>query len=142
MRSWLGMTMLLAALLLASLPAQAQSKRKQGQQLERMQSVLTAAMRWGEFEQAWELVDPAYRKAHPMTELTLARYQQVQVSGYTDGTSSVADDGSVLRNIDLRVINKHTMAERTVRFREQWRWDAEARRWWLAGGLPDLWAGE
>jgi len=142
MRSWLGMTMLLAVLLLASLPAQAQSKRKQGQQLEQVQSALTAAMRWGEFEQAWELVDPAYRQTHPMTDLALARYQQVQVSGYTDRTSSVADDGSVLRNVDLRVINKHTMAERTVRFREQWRWDAEARRWWLAGGLPDLWAGE
>jgi hypothetical protein len=142
MRNWLGITVLLGTLLLASLPAQAQSKRRQGQQLEQMQSALTAAIRWGEFEEAWELVDPAYRQAHPMTELVLARYQQVQVSGYTDRTSSVAEDGTVLRNIDLRVINKHTMAERTVRYREQWRWDAEARRWWLAGGLPDLWEGE
>lgn len=142
MRRWLTITLLLASLLLASLPAQALGKRKQGQQLEQMQSALAAAIRWGEFEEAWELVDPRYRQAHPMTDLTLARYQQVQVSGYADRTSSVADDGSVLRNIDLRVINKHTMAERTVRYRELWRWDPEARRWWLAGGLPDLWDGE
>jgi hypothetical protein len=48
----------------------------------------------------------------------------------------------VLRNVELRVINKHNMAERSLRYREEWRWDPEAKRWWLVVGLPDLWDGE
>jgi hypothetical protein len=141
MRSWL-VTIALSALLLAvALPLEAQGRRKQGQQLEKLQSTLAAAVRWGEFEQAWQLVDPAFRQANPMSELEFERYQQVQISGYSERASSVADDGRVLRDIELRVINRHTMAERTLRYQEQWRWDPEAKRWWLAGGLPDLWSG-
>jgi len=152
MRSWgiWGLNMrrginLLAVLLLALMvvaPANAAGKRKKSSQLESMQGAYAAAIRWGEFEQAWELVDPVYRAAHPMTELEFERYQQVQISGYTDKNSSVAEDGAVIRNMELRVINKHTMAERSLRYREEWRWDPEAKRWWLAVGLPDLWDGE
>lgn len=140
MRSWLVMMALSALLLAAALPAEAQSWRKQAQQLEKMQSALAAAVRWGEFEQAWQLVDPAYRQAHPMTELEFERYRQVQISGYGERSRGLAENGDALRDVELRVINKHTMAERTLRYRERWRWDPEAKRWWLAGGLPDLWA--
>ena len=141
MRSVLSIGLVLALLAAALQPVQAQSRR-QGQQLQELQSAWSNAIRWGEFEQAWLMVDPAHRLAHPMTELELARYQQVQVSGYADRPSTVAEDGAVLRDVDLRVVNKHTMAERSVRYREQWRWDPETRRWWVADGLPDLWEGQ
>jgi len=141
MRKWLNLAVILMALLVVA-PADAAGKRKRGSQLEQMQNAYAAAIRWGDFEQAWQLVDPVYREAHPMTPLAFERYQQVQVSGYADKNSSVADDGSVLRNVELRVINKHTMAERSLRYQEQWRWDPEAKRWWLVVGLPDLWNGE
>ena len=136
-------TILLGLLLLAgALPAEAQSKRKQARLLEQTQSAYANAIRWGQFEEAWQLVQPGYREANPMTELAMERYQQVQVSGYADRTSEGAEDGGVVRNVDLRVINKHTMSERGLRYQETWRWDPEARRWWLAGGLPDFWDGE
>lgn len=136
-------TIMVLFLLLAGAPtADAQSTRKQGRQLEKIQHAYSSAIRWGEFEEAWQLVDPRYRQAHPMTELAMERYQQVQVSGYADRTSESTEDGNVIRNVDLRVINRHTMAERSLRYREQWRWDPEARRWWLATGLPDFWDGE
>ncbi|NDK38943.1 hypothetical protein DT603_08830 [Pseudoxanthomonas gei] len=142
MRGWLKILAVLMLALVIAAPAGALAKRKKGGQLDAMQAAYAAAIRWGEFEQAWELVDPAYRQAHPMSELAFERYQQVQISGYSDRNSSLADDGSVTRNVELRVINKHTMAERTLRYREQWRWDADAKRWWLVVGLPDLWDGE
>jgi len=47
-----------------------------------------------------------------------------------------------VREIEIGVINRHTLAERTLRYRERWRWDPEAGSWWIEGGLPDLWAGE
>ncbi len=142
MRGWLKILAVIMLALIVAAPAGALAKRKKGSQLDAMQAAYAAAIRWGEFEQAWELVQPAYRHAHPMSELAFQRYQQVEISGYSDRNSSVADDGSVIRNVELRVINKHTMAERTLRYREQWRWDAEAKRWWLVVGLPDLWNGE
>ena len=142
MRKWQNLLAVFLLALMVAAPADALGKRKKGGQLEAMQMVYATAIRWGEFEDAWQYVDPIYRQAHPMTELAFERYQQVQVSGYTDKGSTVAEDGSVVRNIELRVINKHTMAERSVRYREQWRWDPEAKRWWLAVGLPDLWDGE
>ncbi len=141
MRKWLNLAAILMALLVVA-PADAAGKRKRSSQLEQMQSAYAAAVRWGDLEQAWQLVDPVYREAHPMTPLAFERYEQVQISGYTDKNSSVADDGSVLRNVELRVINKHTMAERSLRYQEQWRWDPESKRWWLVVGLPDMWGGE
>lgn len=142
MRKLLNLLAVFMLVLLVAAPASALGKRKKGGQLEAMQTAYATAIRWGEFEDAWQLVDPAYRQAHPMTELAFERYQQVQISGYTDKNSTVGEDGHVVRNVELRVINKHTMAERSLRYREEWRWDPEAKRWWLAVGLPDLWDGE
>ena len=142
MRGWLNLMAVVALALMVVAPANAAGKRKKSSQLESMQMAYAKAIRWGEFEEAWQLVDPEYRDAHPMSELAFERYQQVQISGYTDKNTSVDPDGSVIRNVELRVINKHTMAERTERYREQWRWDDTSKRWWLAVGLPDLWKGE
>ena len=142
MHKGLGMMLALLALLLMVQPADAAPKRKQAAQLEQMQAAYASAVRWGEFEQAWQLVDPAYREANPMTELAFERYQQIQISGYSDRNTSVADNGDVIRNIELRVINRHTMAERTMRYTERWRYDAAKKAWSIEGGLPDFWAGE
>lgn len=134
--------LVLAAVLLAwSGPAEAFGKRRQ-EQLTQLQSAYAAAIRWGEFEQAWEVVDPAYRQAHPLTELELSRYQQLQVSGYREIGVVPDTDGGVVRLIELRVINRNTMAERSLRYRERWRWDDQAKRWWIADGLPDFWQGQ
>lgn len=132
---------LLAVLVAATASAGAAGARQRGK-LEQVQNAYAAAIRWGDFENAWAAVDPAYREEHPMTDLEFERYQHVQISGYRDTATSVEPDRTVVRTIELRVINKHTMAERTLRYRERWRWDAEAKRWWLVVGLPDLWAGE
>lgn len=111
--------------------------------LERAQYDYSAAIRWGDFEGAWTLVDPDYKKEHPMGEMEFSRYQQIQVSGYTDLGSRMASDASrAAREIRINVINKHTMAERSLRYTESWRYDPEAKRWWLTSGLPDFWQGQ
>ena len=133
--------LLAAGLLLALVPAAAQGRLQRGK-LQEVQDAYAASIRWGDFENAWKAVDPAYKAEHPMTELEFERYQQVQISGYRDLSTSGGPDGTVERAIELRVINKHTMAERTMRYRERWRWDPEVKRWWLVVGLPDLWNGE
>ena len=73
----------------------------------------------------------------------MARYEQVQISSYRDiGSDRDIEQGTAVRDIEIGVINRHTMAERTVHYREVWRWDPEAKAWWITTPLPDLWEGQ
>ena len=117
-------------------------KRSERNRLDRIQYDWSAAIRWGDFEGAWNLVDPEVRKAKPMTDLDFSRYQQVQVSGYRPLGSSDGPDGTVLREVRIEIINRHTLAQRDVRYTEVWRYDRETKTWWNTAGLPDFWAGQ
>ena len=110
-----------------------------GSALDETQYAYSAAIRWGDFEGAYNLVDPKVRKEHPLTDVDFSRYKQVQISGYRDLGGSPLASGEVVREIEIGVINRNTLAERTVRYRERWRYDEEAKTWWLTSGLPDLW---
>ncbi len=112
-----------------------------GEALQRAQYAYSAAIRWGDFEGAWGMVEPEYREKHPMTEVEFERYRHIQVSHYRD-IGAQAGEGTAVREIDIGVINRHTMAERSLRYQEAWRYDAESRAWVLTGGLPDFWRGE
>ena len=136
-RHVLALLVLLASVLLATSCASS----GKGDALQRAQYAWSAAIRWGDFEGAWNLVDPAYRAEHPMNDLAFERYRQVQVSHYREGGEQSSGD-LLLRDVEIGVVNRHTMAERSLRYREAWRWDPEARTWWITGGLPDFWHGE
>jgi hypothetical protein len=113
-----------------------------GDALQRAQYAWSAAIRWGDFEGAWNLVDPEYRERHPLTEVEFERYNQIQVSHYRELATQPAAPDTAVRDIDIGVINRHTMAERGLRYREAWRYDEQARTWWITGGLPDFWRGQ
>ena len=134
--------LVLLALLACALLLPGCASTGKGESLQRAQYAWSAAIRWGDFEGAWNLVDPEYREQHPLTDLQLERFNHIQVSHYREqGTQSPTED-TVVRDIDIGVINRHTMAERGMRYRETWRYDEAARTWWITGGLPDFWAGE
>ncbi|HHW4680182.1 MAG TPA: hypothetical protein ACQGQX_01620 [Xylella taiwanensis] len=101
-----------------------------------------AAVRWSNFEGAEEMLDPAYRLTHSLTDLEHSRYAQVQVSSYRELRTSLQADGMVLREVEIGVVGRNSQAERKVRCTERWRWDTERKQWWLVSGLPDLWQGE
>ena len=121
--------------LLAGCPKSA----SKGSALDETQYAYSAAIRWGDFEGAYNLVDPKVREEHPLTDVDFSRYKQVQISGYRDLGGSPLASGEVVREIEVGVINRNTLAERTVRYRERWRYDEAAKTWWLTSGLPDLW---
>lgn len=136
--------LLLHCLLLCCLALVAGCPRSasKGTALEEVQYAYSAAIRWGDFEGAWTLVDAEYRKKHPLTDIDFSRYKQVQISGYREQGGRMLPSGDMVRDIEIGVINRNTLTERTVRHRERWRYDAEAKTWVLANGLPDLWQGE
>lgn len=121
--------------LLAGCPKSA----SKGTALDEIQYAYSAAIRWGDFEGAYNLVDPKLREEHPLTDVDFSRYKQVQISAYRDLGGSPLASGEIVREIEIGVINRNTLAERTVRYRESWRYDEAAKTWWLTSGLPDLW---
>ena len=125
--------LLLAASLLAACATQGRDRA-----LHEAQYAWSAAIRWGDFDGALHLVDPAWREAHPLTDLERERYGQVQISSYRDVGGSVQGD-TARRAIDVGVVNRHTLEERRLRHVEHWRWDPVAETWWVTNGLPDLW---
>lgn len=126
---------LLLALVLSACATAGKIDRNQA--LQQAQYAYSAAIRWGDFEGAWNMVDPKLRAAHPMTDLEFERYKQLQVSGYHDLGAEVLPD-TASREIQIGVVNRNTLVERQVRYTERWRYDATAKAWWLAVGLPDL----
>ena len=126
---------LLLALLLSACATAGKIDRNQA--LQQAQYAYSAAIRWGDFEGAWNMVDPKLRAAHPMTGLEFDRYKQLQVSGYHDLGAEVLPD-TAMREVQIGVVNRNTLVERQVRYTERWRYDAPTKTWWLSVGLPDL----
>ncbi|PZU23675.1 MAG: hypothetical protein DI584_14845 [Stenotrophomonas sp.] len=133
----------LVVLLLAAGSAQADGpSRAQRSKLVPTQDAYVAAVRWGDFDKAEGFIDPQYLLQRPITDLQRERYRQIQVSSYRERATGVGADGSIERRVEMGVINRNTQAERLVMVNERWRWDPEAKRWWQAAGLPDLWQGQ
>ena len=131
------------ALSLVAGAAQAEGpSRSQRSKLGPTQDAYVAAVRWGDFDKAEGFIDPQYLLQRPITDLQRERYRQVQVSNYRERSGGAGADGTIERRVEMGVINRNTQAERTVIVNERWRWDPEAKRWWQAAGLPDLWQGQ
>lgn len=130
----------LIAVLLVSMAGAAMAGKKGGL-LEKNKYAYSAAIRWGDFEGAWTMVDPRVRKDKPMTDAEFSRYEQIQVSGYRDLASQAGPDGTEVREVVIDVINRNTLKQRRIRYTEVWRYDPGTKNWWIAS-LPDFWQGQ
>lgn len=98
-------------------------------------------IRWGDFEQAAGMVDPAHLKQHPISRLDWERYKQVQVAGYRASDPLPSGEDEVQLTVEIEFVNIHTQSPRSIIDRQVWRFDREAKRWLLTTGLPDLGGG-
>ncbi|MFK2872630.1 hypothetical protein ISP13_03735 [Dyella lipolytica] len=112
---------------------------KRNDALEHTMIEYANAVRWDGFEAAQQFVDPKVREAHPLSSLDLARFKQVQVSGYDDGNGPIPDGENQVRQVvQISVTNIHTQTVRTIVDHQLWKYDAEKNHWWLESGLPDI----
>ena len=126
--------LVLSILLLAACATQERSRS-----LTTTLSAYGGVLRWGDFASAAQFIDPKVRAEHPLSELDRARYKQVRVTEYDDGSGPVPiSPTEVQQTVRLSVVNIHTQAERTVIDRQTWHYDEQARHWWLTSGLPDI----
>jgi hypothetical protein len=97
-----------------------------------------ATIRWGDMTQALVFIDPKYRAAHPLSELDLARYKQVQVTAYNDQPAAPISETEVHQTVEIGLVNINTQAARSIVDRQVWKYDEAEKRWWLTTGLPDI----
>jgi len=98
-----------------------------------------STVRWADFDAALQFVDPKVREAHPIAPLEMSRYQQYKVSGYDEGNAPVpAGQFEVHQTVKINLVNVNTQAERTVTDHQTWRYDEQAKHWYLESGLPDI----
>jgi hypothetical protein len=97
-----------------------------------------STIRWSDFDRAVGFVDPKTLEADPIESIELERYKQFQVTGYQVRTGVEPVQGRYEQVVEIRMINRHTQAEKMLLDRQVWRWDEEAGRWWLSSGLPNL----
>ena len=126
--------LVLSILLLAACATQERSRS-----LTTTLSAYGGVLRWGDFASAAQFIDPKVRAEHPLSELDRARYKQVRVTEYDDGSGPVPiSPTEVQQSVRLSVVNIHTQAERTIIDRQTWHYDEQAKHWWLTRGLPDI----
>ncbi|MCK9488818.1 MAG: hypothetical protein M0Q42_05375 [Xanthomonadales bacterium] len=112
-----------------------------GTEKNRMEETLyhyAGAVRWGDVEQLLAFQDPEVLSEAPPERLTLERWRQWQVTGYRARGREPQPDGSIVQYAEIDLVNRHTQQGSVLLDRERWRYDEDARRWWLMSGLPDL----
>ena len=98
-----------------------------------------AALRWGDFQSAESYVDPAVRATHPLTPQQKALYNTVRVAEYDASAPMPTDDPNTVRQTaQISLIVKSSQHVYNVLDHQTWRWDANAKHWWLETGLPDI----
>ncbi|HEX5694398.1 MAG TPA: hypothetical protein VFY00_07255 [Arenimonas sp.] len=97
-----------------------------------------SVIRWSEFDVALSFIDPKVLEADPVSSFELERYKQFKVSGYEVKNARDLSEDEYEQVVEIRLVNNNTQVEKIITDRQLWRWDPEAKRWWLASGLPDL----
>jgi hypothetical protein len=129
----------LSTVLLAACASMSMDKIKSKESiLEETLKTYAATIRWGDMTQALAFVDPKYRQAHPLSDLDLQRYHQVQVSSYNDQPAAPVSADEIAQTVEIGLININTQAARSIVDHQIWRYDEKEKRWWLTTGLPDI----
>ena len=134
MRRILSFVLMLSILLLAGC-----ATRERSQSLTSTLSAYAGVLRWGNFANAAQFIDPKVRAEHPLSDLDLDRYKQVRVTEYDEGAGPVPiSPTEVQQTVRVSLVNIHTQSERTITDHQTWRYDDKAKHWWLISGLPDI----
>lgn len=97
-----------------------------------------SAIRWGDIDGAWQLVDPDYREKHPMSGVERSRYDQYAVSGYREQSGGNTGENDYRQVVEISLVNRHTQTQKVMIDQQTWRYDELAETWWLTSGLPDF----
>lgn len=106
--------------------------------LDQTLNAYASAIRWGNIPSALQYVNPDVLKTSPPSELQMARYQHVRVSGYDTNGPQPVSETEVHQRVVIGLINVHTQTQRDVIDNQVWKYNPETEHWWLESGLPKI----
>lgn len=105
-------------------------------QLTLLQNALSTyqkAVRWSEFELAQTYV----RSTEPVPAPDFDKLRNIKVTAYDVVKNVTADDLSMSEQVvRIKYYDVNFLVEHTLEDHQTWRYDAEAKRWYLDGRLP------
>ena len=103
-----------------------------------MREQYSRAVRWSDWDMAWQFVDPALRTSLVLPGEEQDRLRDVKVTAYIVRNAEPQPDGTIRQLVEIHYVDQATQIERTVREQEVWRTDDGGDHWWLTTGLPEF----
>ena len=111
------------------------STRDEDKLLDATLDQYAAAVRWGSIEDALGFLAP---EAPRPSAFDIERLRQLQIAGYREQPPVQLSPTEVEQVAQIDFVNRHTQEGRSTIERFRWRFDADARRWWLVSGIAKL----
>lgn len=138
MKTLLGRLMRSGLLLAMVLLAACGNSRSDTKLLETTLNAYASTVRWSGIMDTLNFVEPKDREKFKPSAFELERWNQLKIGAFNAQPPFTITEGQVSQAIQLDLINVNTQAVRSIRITTQWRYDMEAKRWWLTSGLPKL----
>lgn len=123
------------AAILTVLLAACSTTRDEDKLLDATLDQYAAAVRWGSIEDALGFLAP---EAPRPSAFDIERLRQLQIAGYREQPPVQLSPTEVEQVAQIDFVNRHTQEGRSTIERFRWRFDADARRWWLVSGIAKL----
>ena len=112
---------------------------KQSKSLDDTLRQYEIVVRWSQWDGAVGFLAPEYLATDPISRLDMERLRLFRVTQYTVRSATPFDGGQALRQVvEIRLFNRNRAVEQTLLDQQEWRYDAERKRWYLYSGLPDV----
>ena len=110
------------------------SEKELGETFKQYETIV----RWSQWDAATDFISTEYQLEHPITRLELDRLRLFKVTAYTVRSTGLFDEGMTARQaVEIKMFNNQQGVERTIMDEQEWRYNAETKRWKLHSGLPD-----
>lgn len=126
-------SVLVLAVLLAAVGCGTVEKKNKATALEAALSTYREAMRWGYFETAHSYVHPDKRAEMPKG------LDNIRVTGYEVVQPPIQkDEKNVEQVVRIEYVHRDRQQLRSLSDRELWRYEDDAKSWWLYSGVPEF----
>lgn len=109
---------------------------KEEGKLNALDAAVTAygnAIRWGYYETAFGYLHPDERRAMP------SHLENIRVTSYDVVQPPVRPDEDTATQVaQVEYLHNDVQVVRKLSDRQQWRYDAATKSWWLHSGLPEF----
>lgn len=111
-----------------------QVEKSRGETFKQYETII----RWSQWDAAADFISPEYQEEHPITRLEMDRLRLFRVTAYTLRSTGIYDEGMTARQVvEIRMFNTTRAVEKSIIDEQEWRYNEEAKRWFLHSGLPD-----